>query len=213
MAITKRLTSRNKSVRYLVEHDRKLAYLIDEVGPIEYHIKDDPYGFLVYEIIEQMLSIKAAHCIHNRLLDLCDGNVSPQRISALSDEELKSIGTSSQKARYIRNLTRAVEEHAVDLTNMDKYSDQQVVNELTSIPGIGMWTAKMFLIFVLDRPDVLPYEDGAFKQSFKWLYGTEDTSKESIIKQCSSWSPYSSIGARYLYRALDSGLTKKALSL
>ena len=97
-----------------------------------------------------------------------------------------------------------------DLINQ---TDEEIIHELTSFRGIGTWTAKMFLIFGLNRPDVLPYEDAAFLQSYKWMYKTSDCSKESIMKRCKKWKPYSSIAARYLYRALDYGLTKDEFHL
>ena len=208
----KRLTKRNKSIRHLINNDCRLKALIDEIGEIEYrkHI-DDPYGFLIHEIIEQMLSVKAAAKIHDRLLLLCGGSICPEKISSLDKDTLKSIGTSTQKVHYIINLTEAVIEGRIDLLTLQYCSDDRVMDALTAIPGIGNWTAKMFLIFVLDRQDILPYEDGAFKQSFKWLYETDDASRENIEKTCSCWSPYSSIASRYLYRALDTGLTKKSL--
>lgn len=79
--------------------------------------------------------------------------------------------------------------------------------------SIGLWTAKMYLIFVLNRQNVLPVEDVAFLQSYKWMYKTDDISKNSVMKKCKKWSPYSSIAARYLYRALDIGLTKSEFHL
>ena len=87
-------------------------------------------------------------------------------------------------------------------------SDDEVFHKLKRIDGIGNWTAKMYLLFFLQRDDILPYEDSAFLQSFKWLYNLSDVSKNSIISQCHCWKPYSSIASRYLYIALDSGLTK-----
>ena len=129
----------------------------------------------------------------------------------MDEKVIKSIGTSSQKVRYIKHLTERVVSGRIDLSSLQNYSDEDVMNTLTDIPGIGNWTAKMFLIFVLDRPDILPYEDGAFKQSFKWLYETDDVSIENITNTCSCWSPYASTASRYLYRALDSGLTKQRL--
>lgn len=88
-----------------------------------------------------------------------------------------------------------------------------MIYELTRIRGIGTWTAKMYLLFVLQRSDVLPVEDVAFLQGYKRLYRTDDVSKESIIKKCKKWKPYSSIAARYLYRAVDTGLIKSQFHL
>ena len=82
------------------------------------------------------------------------------------------------------------------------------LNKLTALRGIGTWSSKMYLIFVLNRLNVLPYEDGAFLQAYKWLYATDDIKPVAIKQKCASWSPYSSLAARYMYRALDNGLTK-----
>ena len=88
-----------------------------------------------------------------------------------------------------------------------------MIKELTKIKGIGVWTAKMYLLFVLNREDILPYEDVAFLQGFSWAYETKDLSPATVKKKCRKWKPYSSIAARYLYRALDTGLTKQAFQL
>lgn len=100
--------------------------------------------------------------------------------------------------------------HTLLLPELD---DESVIKQLTAIKGIGNWTAKMYLIFVLDRQDILPTEDVAFLQAYKWLYKTTDRSPASITNKCTKWKPYSSIAARYLYRALDSGLTKTEFHL
>ena len=158
-----------------------------------------------------MLSTKAARKIHERLQKLCNGNITPERINSMTDEQIKSIGTSFQKVRYIRNLTNAVIDRTIIFDSLMSLSDEEAIKALTKIQGIGNWTAKMYLIFVLNRPDVLPFEDGAFLQSYKWLYNTDDVSKESIIRKCECWKPYSSIASRYMYIALDSGMTKKTV--
>ena len=126
-------------------------------------------------------------------------------------EELRQTGMSQAKAQYIKILTEAILNDQLILQELESKTDQDVIQELTALRGIGNWTAKMYLIFVLDRPDVLPYEDGAFLQAYRWLYNTEDCKPESIKKKCKKWSPYSSTAARYLYRALDSGMTKSKL--
>ena len=115
--------------------------------------------------------------------------------------------------KYIRGLTNAVESGDLDFKKLETMNDDEVINELTSLHGIGTWTAKMYLIFALNRQDVLPYEDVAFLQGYEWLYKTKDRSKAAVEKKCKKWKPYSSIAARYLYRALDSGLTKNEFHL
>jgi len=208
------LSAESVSVKKLCAKDKRLAKVISMVGPITYTThNDDPYRFMVHEIIEQMLSIKAGAKIFERLDELCNGNINPLTVSNLSEEEIKSTGTSSNKARYIKCLTNSVIAGDINFAELEHLSDEDVIKRLTTIKGIGIWTAKMYLIFVLDRQNVLPTEDVAFLQSFCWLYKIEHPTKAEIIKKCSKWSPYSSIASRYLYRALDLGLTKQEFHL
>lgn len=209
------LNSDTPSVQYLCKKDKRLAKVISLVGPITYQLYDKSliYPFLIHEIIEQMLSIKAAQKIYERLENLCNNVITPEKINTLTDEQLKSIGTSNSKIKYIQEVTKAVLNDTIDLDKLYLLPEDIVINELTKLHGIGSWTAKMFLIFALDRQDVLPYEDVAFLQGYKWVYKTTDISKESVIKKCKKWKPYSSIGARFLYRARDLGLTKKEFHL
>ncbi len=202
------------SVQYLCQKDKRLAKVIHMVGPISYvpH-NEDAYPFLIHEIIEQMLSIKAGQKIYGRLEDLCHGNITPEQIALLSDEQIRSAGTSSAKVNYIRNMTNAVMDGSICLEQMKNLSDKDAIKTLTKIRGIGNWTAKMYLIFVLDRPDVLPVEDGAFLQAYRWVYKTEDCSEKSVYNKCKKWKPYSSIASRFLYRALDAELTKQEFHL
>lgn len=195
------------AVKYLCNSDRKLSDVINRIGKIEYMTADDPYVFLLEHIIGQMLSNKVADLICGRLYDLC-GRISPESIESLTDEELLSVGISRPKIRYIRSLTEVITSKGFNFEELQVLNDEDVIRKLTSLRGIGAWTAKMYLIFFLDRKDVLPYEDGAFLQAYKWLYDTDDISRESIIHRCKNWKPYSSIAARYMYKALDSGLTK-----
>jgi DNA-3-methyladenine glycosylase II len=160
-----------------------------------------------------MLSIKAGAKIYGWFEELSAGQITPEFISKLSVEEIKAIGTSTAKANYIKNAASAVLTGELDFTKFPDMTDEAALKELVSLRGIGTWTAKMYLIFVLDRQDILPFEDVAFLQSYKWLYKTEDVSRASIEKKCKKWKPYSSIAARFLYRALDMGFTKKGFHL
>ncbi len=214
MANVIRLKPDSESIVYLCKKDKRLARVINMIGPISYEpYIDNPYAFLVHEIIEQMLSIKAGAKIYDRLIDLCNGEVTPDVVSRLTNEQLRATGTSSNKVGYIRDLTESINQGSLSLEALRTLGDKEVIKELTKIKGIGNWTAKMYLIFVLNRPDILPLEDVAFLQSYKWLYKTEDTSRDSVAKKCKKWSPYSSIAARYLYRALDEGLVNNPFHL
>ena len=131
----------------------------------------------------------------------------------MSDDEIRGTGASSSKVKCIRNVTEAVLCGDLDFDKLDTLPDEEVICVLTKLHGIGNWTAKMFLIFVLDRPDILPVEDGAFLQTYRWVYKTDDFSEKAVREKCRKWKPYSSIASRFFYRALDDGLTKKEFHL
>lgn len=208
-----KLDDTSPAVQHLCKKDKRLAKVILQIGAITYEPHEDGYAFLIHEIIEQMLSIKAGAKIYGRLQDLCDGHITPEAISQLTDEQIRSTGTSNGKVSYIRSLTNAITSGQLNLSHLTKLSDTEVTKSLTAIRGIGTWTAKMYLIFVLNRNDILPVEDVAFLQAYEWLYKTTDRSSATVMKKCKKWKPYSSIAARYLYRALDSGLIKNEFHL
>lgn len=208
------LDSNSPEIQYLCKKDKRLAKVISMIGPITYETHDeDPYKFLVHEIIEQMISIKAGNIIFSRLVDLCDGEITPSQLNKLTSEQIKSIGTASSKVSYLRSITNAALSGELDFNSLKEMNDSDVFKYLTSFKGIGKWTANMYLIFVLNRMDILPTNDAAFLQSYEWLYKTTDRSDISIRNKCKKWKPYSSIASRYLYRALDSGLTKEEFHL
>lgn len=198
----------DSSVQHLISKDKRLANVIYQIGDLECLEHKDPFSFIVREIVEQMLSSKAARAIYARLIDLCDGQVTINNIKKLSIENLRSIGISYSKSQYVLNFAQAVENGQIDFAKLNVMSDDDIIKNLIKVKGIGSWTSKMYLIFVLQRPDVLPYEDGAFLQAYKWLYETQSTNKKEIEARCKNWKPYTSVAARYLYHALDSGLTK-----
>lgn len=207
------LNSNHLGVQYLRKKDKRMAKVIEMVGPVTYKPYEDCYAFLVSQIIGQMLSNKVADVLYSRLLALCSNSVTPHAVSELSDEELKSIGISKAKVGYIRALTSAVLIGALKFDLLPEKTDKEIIKILTGIHGIGKWSAKMYLIFVLDRQDVLPVEDGAFLQGYSWVYKTKDFNPKSIEKKCKKWKPYSSIAARFMYKALDQGLTKSEFHL
>lgn len=146
-------------------------------------------------------------------MDLCDGEVNPSKIDKLSDEQIKIIGTASSKVSYIRSITEAVLNGELNFGSLKRMSDTDVFNSLTSFKEVGEWTANMYLIFVLNRMDILPTNDAALLQSYGWLYKTTDRSEITIRNKWKKWKPYSSIAFRYLYRALVTGLTKEEFHL
>lgn len=203
-----RLTKTTKSVKLLYYKCKRFAKVIDLVGSITYEPYSDPYSFLVNTIIGQMLSNKVADIMSERLIKLCNGKVTVTKITKLSNAQIKSIGISNSKVKFIKELTSSVKNKTINFYKISKMNDEDAIKELTNIHGIGTWSAKMYLIFVLNRQDILPYEDMAFIQGYKWCYRTSNINKESITKKFKKFIPYRSIAARYLYKALDSGYTK-----
>lgn len=198
-------------LEHLKSADSRLGKVIEEIGDLQintYNPSSDEFSFLVREIIGQMISSGVKKVIWQRLKDLCDNEVSPGTLTNLTIERLRSIGLSNAKSRYILNLAKLVSDKTIDFDYINSLDDEDAIKELTKIKGIGKWTSKMYLLFFLLREDILPYEDGAFLQAYKWLYNTKKVDPESISRRCKKWKPYQSIGARYLYQALDRGLTK-----
>ena len=202
------------AVQYLCKKDKRLAKVISMTGKITYKpFTDDPYEFLIHGIIEQMLSVKAGEKIFNRLIDLCSGELTPEKVMKLNENQIRSIGTSSSKVKYIRCVTENVLNGNLNFNELSEMDDITASKKLTSMHGIGNWTAKMYLIFVLNRQNILPYEDITFQNAYKWMYKTDNVTPVSIMKRCKKWEPYSSVASRFLYHAFDMGLTKKEFQL
>ena len=187
----------------------RLSRLIDEIGALEIHEQTDSFLFLTREIVGQMVSAAVKKIMFERLTTLCDGRITANNVLEHDVTELRGIGLSKAKSMSIMTLAQKVKDGEIDFDKMKDMPDDEVLKELTSLKGIGNWTAKMYLLFFLQRDDVLPYEDGAFLQAYRWLYHTKRCKQKSIERRCRKWKPYTSIGARYLYFALDSGLTKR----
>ncbi len=208
MTKTVALTSNSESIKYLSLKDKQLAKVFRLVGDISYSFGKDSYVFLVETIIGQMLSNKVATIIAERVRIICGGIITPNAISQLTVDDLRSIGLSMSKAFYIFNLTEYVLNKQIDFDALFDESDYQVIKTITNLKGLGNWSAKMYLIFALNREDILPFEDGAFQQSYTWLYNTKLAKPIDVEKCYKKWHPYCSVASRYLYRILDMGYTK-----
>lgn len=205
------LTSNTPEVAYLMERDWRLRHLIEAVGDLSYEVSGGAYEHVAHSVIEQMLSMKVGRAIEGRLHGLCGGEITSQAVLSLSIEEIRSVGIATKKARTLQELAeRLPEPELIALVNL---SDDEVRKVLTDIHGIGKWTADMFLIFYLDRPDVLPIEDKAIQQVFNWLYESPITDESVRNLVCSLWHPYSSIAVRYMYRALNNGFLESGTSI
>lgn len=198
------LTTSTPEVAYLMERDWRLRHLIEAVGDLRYEVSGGAYEHVAHSVIEQMLSMKVGRAIEGRLRNLCGGEITCEAVLSLSVEEIRSCGVAARKAVTLQELARTMPEP--ELRALADLPDDEVRAALTAVRGIGTWTADMFLIFYLGRPDVLPVEDGAVRQVFRWLYGAPLTDENVREVVCSLWRPYSSTAVRYMYRALNMGI-------
>jgi DNA-3-methyladenine glycosylase II len=165
----------------------------------------DPFKALVHAIIAQQLSSKAAATIEARFDALfLAGAPTPEQTAALTDEQLRACGLSGQKLRYIRDLCVRVQDGSLPLHDLDTLSDDAIVDTLTQVKGIGRWTAEMFLMFRLHRPDVLPVGDLGIVKAVQRAYRLRKApSPERLTKIGESWRPYRSVACWYLWASLD----------
>jgi len=164
----------------------------------------DPFGALMKAIVSQQLSTKAAHTIFTRLLALFDGVPTPPALAALTDVQLRGVGLSGQKLRYMRDLAAKVQEGTLPLPALDGMADEEVIAALTQVKGIGRWTAEMFLMFRLHRPDVLPVDDLGIVKAVQKAYGLRKMpSADRLNKIGDAWRPYRSVACWYLWRSLS----------
>jgi DNA-3-methyladenine glycosylase II len=168
--------------------------------------RDDHYGALVRSIVGQQLSAKVAAVMNQRMFDRFGGRPpTPEEVLAEDPEEFRAaIGLSNMKVAFLRSLAEHVIDGSLELDRMNKLSDEDVIAELIEVKGIGQWTAHMFLLFHLQRPDVLPVGDLGVRSAIKTAYGLDELPGPSDMERIAEpWRPYRSVAARYLWRSLD----------
>lgn len=164
----------------------------------------DPFRALTRAIVGQQLSTKAAATIWGRFAAACGGRPTPRAVARVSDAELRTVGLSGRKLGYIRDLSARVADGSLKLRSLDVMSDDEVIAALTAVKGIGRWTAEMFLIFRLQRPDVLPLGDLGILKAVQRAYGLRGLpSPERLARIGERWRPYRSIACWYLWASLD----------
>lgn len=179
--------------------DPVMAALIDEHGELELGPAEDPFERLVVSIINQQLSSASAAAIRERVFDRFE--IGPEPLLAADDAALKDTGLSRQKIEYIRNVAEAFEANGYSVAYFDGMTDEAVIDELTDIKGIGVWTGKMFLMFCLGREDVFPVEDLGIRRGMELLYDLEE--RDAMVEKATDWAPYRSYASRYVWRAYE----------
>ncbi len=184
---------------YLKRKDKKLGEAIDRIGLIKRTITPDPFEGLISSIVGQQISSKAADTVWNRLMELIL-HVTPESIARFSIEEIQSCGMSLRKAGYIKGIAESAISGQVDFNSLHILSDEEIIKKLSSLHGVGVWTAEMLLIFSLGRPDVLSYRDLAIRRGMMNLYGHKTLSSERFERYRKRYSPYGSVASLYLWR-------------
>ncbi len=194
------LNFNNKDINNLISKDKILGDYIKNKGTIKRERENDFYYSLVRSIVGQQISTKAQHTIMKRIKDKLK-NITPDEFIKLSEEEIIKFGLTGKKAEYLQNLTNNIVNKKLDLNNLKKLSDEEIITELTKIKGIGRWSAEMFLIFALNRINVISYEDLGIKRGIKKLYNKEEVTKDFFNSLKKIYDPYNSIASLYLWEA------------
>ena len=195
----------NRALRHLRSADHVIGEVIRKTGPFRLRLHRDRFQALVYSILSQQISGKAAASIRGRLIEyLKPGSITPQSLNSLTPEVLRSLGISGQKSTYLLDLSGRVASGDLRLDAIGRYSDERVIGELIEVKGIGVWTAQMFLIFSLGRLDVFPHDDLGVRTAIRNLYGLDDLpDKQMSHRIAAPWRPYASVATWYCWRSLE----------
>jgi DNA-3-methyladenine glycosylase II len=207
---TKRRVSPARAIAHLRASDPVLAELIDAAGPLPdaregRAERDDHYGALVRAIVGQQLSVHAARAIYGRLTARFeDRPPTPQEIIEDDPQELRSVGLSRAKVEFLRSLAEHVLDGRLELERLGALGDDEVIEELVAVKGLGVWTSHMFLMFHLDRPDVLPVGDLGIRRAMERAYGLDGLPAPAAMEEIAEpWRPQRTLACRYLWRSLQ----------
>lgn len=194
-----------KAINHLKKSDPVLRRIIEGVGPCRMTYREPGFEALARSIVYQQLSGRVAAAILARLVAAAgNGQLTPAGILALSPEEMRSVGLSRNKAAYIRDLAERANLGELDFEAFPRMPDDEVIERLTRVKGIGVWTVQMFLIFALRRPDVLPSGDLGIRSAIRKAYGLEELPKPSEVEELGAkWRPWASVASWYLWRSLE----------
>jgi len=196
--------------RQLAAADPVMAGLIDRFGELSLEARRarrppmDAYGTLLRSVVGQQLSSKAAFTIYGRVLDLFGGSTpQPRELLELDPQKLREAGLSGRKVEYVRDLASHVISGELELDRLETLSDGEVIAEITAIRGFGVWSAQMFLMFFLERPDVLPTGDLGIRNAVKVAYGLDDVpTPAQLTKIGEPWRPHRTLACVYLWESL-----------
>jgi DNA-3-methyladenine glycosylase II len=197
----------------LAASDPVMAALIKRIGKLDVKTRlkrrseerpADAYGALLRAIVGQQLSTKAARTIYGRILDLFDGRTpSPEQLLEASEADLRGAGLSGRKVEYVRDLASHVIDGELEVDRLDRLPDEEVIEEIVAVRGLGQWTAEMFLLFHLERPDVLSGDDLGIRKAVQVAYGLKEMPPPTeVIEIGEPWRPHRSLASLYLWESL-----------
>jgi DNA-3-methyladenine glycosylase II len=193
-----------KAVNHLKKSDPVLRAIIERVGPCRMEFSLPEFSSLAEAIVYQQLNGKAAVTIFKRFAAIAGEPLNPEGILKLSDEQLRAAGLSKQKSAYLKDLAAKTKEGLLNFARMPEMTDEDVIEHLTQVKGIGVWTAHMFLIFSLQRPNVLPTGDYGVQMAIRKFYKKRKLPKpKDMEKIARAWEPYRSLACWYMWRSLD----------
>ena len=187
-----------KETDYLKNRCPRLARVIERVGPVRREADGDLFSAVVHHMVGQQISTRAQATVWRRVREQL-GQVNAQRVCALQAQELQRLGMSRRKAEYILDFARKVQDGEVDLAAVAEMDDAQAITHLSALRGIGVWTAEMLLLFCLQRPDVLSYDDLAIQRGLRMVYRHRKITRALFEKYRRRFSPYGSVASLYLW--------------
>lgn len=187
-----------KEINYLKKKDKKLGEVIDQIGHINREVDSDLFSSIVNTIIGQQISTKAHITIWKRVEDSL-GDINADTILNAGIERIQQFGTSFRKAEYIVDFARRVKSSEFELASISEKTDDEVIAELSSLKGIGVWTAEMIMLFCLQRPNVFSYGDLAILRGMRMVYHHKDIDKDRFEKYRKRFSPYCSVASLYFW--------------
>jgi DNA-3-methyladenine glycosylase II len=193
-----------KAVNHLKKSDPILRAIIGRVGPCRMEFGEPEFSSLAEAIVYQQLNGKAAVTIFNRFVALAGDRLTPEGILKLSNEQMRSVGLSKQKSAYLKDLAAKTSDGLLNFERLPDMTDDEVIEHLTQVKGIGVWTSHMFLIFSLRRPNVLPIGDYGVQMAIRKHYKKRKLPKpKDMEKIARAWEPYRSVACWYMWRSLD----------
>src|SRR5580704_15177550 len=193
-----------EAIHHLKRSDPILSEIIDRVGEYQIAFRDPDFETLAKSIVYQQLSGRVASVIFGRLAKAAGGKVTPENVLKLRPSRMRTLGLSGQKTAYIRDLARHTRDGRVVFDELRELSDAEVIECLTQVKGIGVWTVHMFLIFALRRTDVLPIGDLGIRNAIRKAYGMAELPQPAEMEELAKqWRPYCTVASWYLWRSLD----------